>query len=271
MVEVIRINETDKLVKALEANLFSYWSNYGRSNLAQLYTDANLVYFVTGINSVLYNQVISAQASVEQVESAIAQVFEHFIPNRIPFCWWTSPSTQPADLGLYLKAKGLMYLGEFPGMAIDLSNLDSQQQLKDLEIIRVYDQKTLQSWIEIAVVGFNVPLTLLDEILPLEASLGMESQGYIRYLALWQNTPVAISALYLNAGVAGIYFVTTLPAARGKGIATNITQTALKDAQKLGYEVAILQASAMGKNLYQRLGFQECCQLGMYAWLPANY
>ncbi|BAZ45181.1 putative acetyltransferase [Chondrocystis sp. NIES-4102] len=271
MVEVIRINDINKIVTALEANLFSYWSNYGRSNLAQLYTASNLVYFVTGINSVLYNQVVYAQLTVDQVESAIAQVFEHFIPKRIPFCWWTSPSTQPTDLGLYLEAKGLMYLGEFPGMAIDLSNLDSQQQLKDIKIIRVNDLNTLKSWLEIAAVGFNVPLTLLDEILPLEASLAMESPGYIRYLALWQNTPVAISALYLNAGVAGIYFVTTLPAARGKGIATNITQTALKDAQKLGYKVAILQASVMGKNIYQRLGFQECCQLGMYAWLPANY
>jgi predicted GNAT family acetyltransferase len=34
--------------------------------------------------------------------------------------------------------------------------------------------------------------------------------------------PLAISALYLDAGVAGIYFVATLPEARGKGFATQL-------------------------------------------------
>ena len=96
----------------------------------------------------------------------------------------------------------------------------------------------------------------------------ISSDRYIRYLALWQKTPVAIPALYLEAEVAGIYFVATLPEARGKGIGTHVTQTALEDAQKLGYRVAILQTSAMGKNVYQRLGFQECCPLEIYLWQP---
>jgi GNAT superfamily N-acetyltransferase len=100
--------------------------------------------------------------------------------------------------------------------------------------------------------------------------LGFQGDRYIRYLALWQKTPVAISALYLDAGVAGIYFVATLPEARGQGIGTHVTQTALEEAQRLGYQVAILQASAMGKNVYQRLGFQECCPLEIYLWQPTE-
>ena len=85
---------------------------------------------------------------------------------------------------------------------------------------------------------------------------------------MWQKTPVAISALYLDAGVAGIYFVATLPEARGKGLATQLVQTALEDAKKLGYRVGILQSSAMGKNVYQRISFQECCPIGIYLWQP---
>ena len=55
---------------------------------------------------------------------------------------------------------------------------------------------------------------------------------------------------------------------RGKGFATQVVQTALEDAQKLGYRVGILQASAMGKNVYQRIGFQECCPIEIYLWQP---
>ena len=71
--------------------------------------------------------------------------------------------------------------------------------------------------------------------------------------------------------MAGIYFVATLPESRGKGFATQLVQTALVDARKLEYGVAILQSSAMGKSVYQRIGFQECCPLKLYLWQPSEH
>ncbi|MGL5940143.1 MAG: GNAT family N-acetyltransferase [Waterburya sp.] len=269
MVEFVQINETDKVVQALEANLFSYFTNFGRTPLGEVYESSSLLYFSTGISSLFHNGVFRAQLQSE-VERAIAQVIEYFAAKQVPFCWWTSNSTQPANLGKYLEAQGLQDIGNFPGMAIDLSNLGSRKCPQDLEIIRVEDQSSLESWLKIAMVGFDLPVGLVKDLLSLESSLGFQGDRYIRYLALWQKTPVAISALYLDAGVAGVYFVATLPEARGKGIGTQVTQTALEDAQRLGYRVATLQASAMGKNVYQRLGFQECCPIEIYLWQPPS-
>jgi ribosomal protein S18 acetylase RimI-like enzyme len=266
MVELIQINETNKVVQALEANLFSYFTNFGRTPLGEVHESSNLLYFSTGINSLFHNGVFRARLQELEVERANAEVIEYFAAKQVPFCWWTSDSTQPDNLGKYLEAQGLQNIGDFPGMAIDLSNLGSRECPKDLEIIRVKDQTNLKSWLKIAAIAFNIPVELIEEILPLESSLGFQGDQYIRYLALWQKMPVAISALYLDAGVAGIYFVATLPEARGKGIGTQVTKTALKDAQNLGYRVATLQASAMGKNVYQQLGFQECCPLKIYLW-----
>ena len=267
MVEIIQIDETDKVVKALEANLFSFFTNFGRTPLGEINESDNLLYFVTGIGSLFYNGVFGAQLQVEEVEEAIAKLIEYFAAKQVPFCWWTSNSTQPADLGKYLEAQGLKYLSKFTGMAMDLSsNLASRSSPKDLEIISVEDRTTLESWLRIGAIGFDIPLELVEDLLLVEESLGFQSDQYIRYLGLWQKTPVATSALYLDAGVAGIYFVATLPEARGKGFATQLVQTALEDAQKLGYQVAILQASAMGKNIYQRIGFQECCPVELYSW-----
>jgi hypothetical protein len=96
-------------------------------------------------------------------------------------------------------------------MAIDLSNLPSRACPKGLEIIRVEDRTALESWLRITAIRFDIPVGLVEELLPLEESLGFQSVRYTRYLALWQKAPVAISALYLDAGVAGIYFVATLP------------------------------------------------------------
>jgi GNAT superfamily N-acetyltransferase len=268
MVEFIQIDETEKVVQALEANLFSYFTNFGRTPLGELHESSNLLYFSTDINSFFHNGVFRARLSGLEVERAIAEIIEYFAAKQVPFCWWTSNTTQPDDLDKYLEAHGLQALGNFPGMAMDLSNLASRDCPQDLEIIQVEDRTNLESWLKIAAIAFNIPVELVGDLLSLESSLGFQGDRYIRYLALWQKTPVAISALYLDAGVAGIYFVATLPEARGQGIGTHITHTALEAAQKLGYQVAILQTSAMGKNVYQRLGFQEYCPLEIYLWQP---
>lgn len=268
MIEFIQIDETDKVVQALEANLVSYFTNFGRTPLGELNESSNLLYFATGIGSLFHNGVFRARLQVEEVEGAIAKVIENFAAKQLPFCWWTSNSTQPAALGKYLEAQGLKYLSEFRGMAINLANLPSRSCPKDIEIIAVEDRTALESWLRIGAIGFDIPVGLVEKLLPLEESLGFQCDRYTRFLALWQKTPVAISALYLDAGVAGIYFVATLPEARGKGFATQVVQTALEDAQKLGYRAAILQASAMGKNVYQRIGFQECCPIEIYSWQP---
>ncbi|HXQ37494.1 MAG TPA: hypothetical protein VN843_26015, partial [Anaerolineales bacterium] len=68
------------------------------------------------------------------------------------------------------------------------------------------------------------------------------------------------------AGVAGIYNVTCIPEARGQGIGAAVTLASLLNGRELGYRVGILQASSMGRKVYQRLGFQDFGKLSVYLW-----
>ncbi|KAB8314073.1 GNAT family N-acetyltransferase [Tolypothrix campylonemoides VB511288] len=61
----------------------------------------------------------------------------------------------------------------------------------------------------------------------------------------------------LDAGVAGIYYVATLPKARRQGFATALVLAALHKARALKYSVGTLQALQMGVNVYTQIGFQE--------------
>ena len=76
--------------------------------------------------------------------------------------------------------------------------------------------------------------------------------------------PVATSSLLLAGGIVGIYDVSTAPEARGRGIGTAMTAAAVETARAHGYEIAFLQPSAMGKPLYHRVGFRECCICHVY-------
>jgi GNAT superfamily N-acetyltransferase len=72
--------------------------------------------------------------------------------------------------------------------------------------------------------------------------------------------------LSVGAGVAGVYWVYTVPEARKQGIGTALTCRVLQEARSQGHRLAILQASAMGQSVYQRLGFGEYCKMGVYVW-----
>ena len=64
-----------------------------------------------------------------------------------------------------------------------------------------------------------------------------------------------------------VSFVATLPAARGRGLATAVTRAALLDARARGAHTATLQASAMAERLYTRLGFRPVAR--WHEWSPA--
>jgi ribosomal protein S18 acetylase RimI-like enzyme len=67
--------------------------------------------------------------------------------------------------------------------------------------------------------------------------------------------------------VAGIYGVSTLPEARGRGFGAAITLQALLEARKAGERYAVLFASALGAPVYRKLGLHETpCRIGRYLW-----
>lgn len=77
-------------------------------------------------------------------------------------------------------------------------------------------------------------------------------------LARRQDGLVGAAAMVLHTGdVAGIYWVGTVPEARGHGLAAACTAAVTKLALERGARGVTLQASHMGEPTYRRLGFRE--------------
>jgi hypothetical protein len=173
-----------------------------------------------------------------------------------------APQLEPTNWSQHLLAHGFKYDDNTPGMAIDLAALPPPVQ-PPLTIQPIKDHQMLAEWTSTFIRGFELPETMMPSFLALIESLGI-NLPLRHYLGFLNDQLVATSTLFLGAGVAGIYNVATVAAARGQGIGAAMTLAPLVEARAMGYRAGILQSSDMGYRVYQRLGFQELCQMGHF-------
>lgn len=155
-------------------------------------------------------------------------------------------------------------------MELDLWSLTAMNgKPAGLEIVEVQDAD-----------GYRVSQDVLNRALeiPPEAGAAMYNlvtapgfgggSPFRHYLGLMSDRPISTVTLSLAGGVAGVYNSGTLPAEHALGIHTAVTLTALYAALELEYRVAVVQSSRLAYNAFQRLGFQECCEVAQYVWTP---
>jgi GNAT superfamily N-acetyltransferase len=86
------------------------------------------------------------------------------------------------------------------------------------------------------------------------------------YLARLDGRPAGATLLFSEDATAGLYFVATAPAQRGRGVATTLLARAIEDARRAGSEVIALECLAGGDahRLCQRLGFQPAHEASLW-------
>jgi ribosomal protein S18 acetylase RimI-like enzyme len=265
MTNILKDLSASALTEAIKENLFEWYRYLGSSPGAELYDSPQLTWLLTGIPEPFINGVLRAQLASDDMDDVIAGTLAHFKSRGVSqFWWWTEPDTQPTDLGERLAAHGLSYTDGGPGMAVDLLALNEDVTTpSDLTILRVEDSGTLRKWAYASIIGFGKPEASVDAWFDLFAGLGFDAP-LRNYVGLLRGEPAATSELFLAAGVAGIYVVTTLPEARRRGIGTALTLAPLREARAMGYRVGILHSSPMGLGVYRRLGFREYCRMSHY-------
>ena len=252
------------LAAAIEANLFEYFQYLGRSASVELYDNPNMTGFITGIPHPFMNGVFRIQLTSGD---AIEEALTHFKSRKVPFMWWMGSAAQSADWGKHLEAHGLVYGEDFSGMAADLLALNEDlASPSGLTIEPVGDKETLEQWVNAALIGFGLPDNSENACFDLFAGLGFD-MPLRNYVGLMDGKPVAASQLFLAAGVAGIYWVATVPEARRQGIGMALTLAPLREARAMGYRISILHPSKMGLGVYRRLGFEEYCKLSYGIWI----
>lgn len=232
-----------------------FWKCFGRLPGAEMHDEPDLLWFATGVPDGSLNGVIHSQFSDEEADSRIDETVGNYERRRLPMQWWVGPSSQPADLGERLEARGLAARPWGPpGMAVDLDALESRPAPAGLTVQRVTDEATVKSWL--AASGAQTAAL---------ATAGIEPEGPMRhYVGLQDGEPVGASSLMLAAGVASLQLVATVPEARRRGVGTAMSLAPMADARELGYRIGILASSPLGFGVYRRIGFREYFRWTVY-------
>lgn len=268
MVDVLTNLSAAALTHAVEANFFSLLPLWQRWPAAEVHDDPSLLWSLTDSPFPIFNSVMRTDLAPDEVDAAIAAAVARGRSRDVPLLWWTSPETRPADLGECLIAGGFVHVEDAPGMAAGLRDLpDGLRSPPGLVVEQVAEAEKLREWCAAMCAGYVMPAAFGETYYDCLIHMGLEPRAPVRhYLGRLDGEAVATATLFLAAGVAGVYDVATVPAARRKGIGAVMTMRPLQDALAEGYRAGILHSSAAGLALYRRLGFREYCSIGQYLW-----
>jgi GNAT superfamily N-acetyltransferase len=122
-----------------------------------------------------------------------------------------------------------------------------------LVIRRVTDPTGVADHRAAAAGGFDMPGEWLESLITEEMATHPDAAVYVGYV---DDGPV-VAGLGIRSGrTIGVYDIATLPDVRGRGYGAAMTMRVVDDGAAAGCDVASLQASEMGRPLYERLGFR---------------
>ena len=150
-----------------------------------------------------------------------------------------------------------------PGMVafpIDLAATVPQAP-PELEIRRVTDGAGMKVHRRVVTAGFGSHPTVARGTACTDLLERPECAIYVGYA---DGTPVVSGLGWRTGRTIGVYSIATSPSARRRGFGAAMTARVVADGVAAGCDAAALQASEMGRPIYERLGFRAVVRYTAY-------
>jgi len=130
-----------------------------------------------------------------------------------------------------------------------------------LRIVRVASPAELADFQRTAFAGFGLPVALGSRFLTDRLLELPETALFVGYVG---EAPVSTAVLMATGPIAGIYWVSTLESERRKGYAAAVAWAALEAGREIGCTTGSLQASELGRPVYEKMGFVMTAQYALF-------
>jgi GNAT superfamily N-acetyltransferase len=254
------------LAEAHDTNYADFSTGYARRAGSDLRRGTSFDRAIIDLPAPPFNGVFRSNLPEADIAAVAAETLTLACARRVPVAWRVTPTTPP-HTSAALEALGWHAVRHTPVMAIELDTATSAKTRPGVTVDEV-TAATLAEWSRVVAVSFGCPEEYVEGPASYDRDVGLPGETALRrFLLRVDGEPLASSALLPGppaSNLAGIFCVGTLEAARGQGLGTVITQTAVEAARAAGAQVAVLQASDMGRPVYERLGFDTVASIAVH-------
>lgn len=220
------------------------------SDTSEIHEFDGLLITDCGLPFAFFN-VAFVQRPLSKAEESIERLISHFARRNLPALICFPPGVDDHTESL-VKERGFPLAKPHPAMTL---HPISQPSLKpaELEIRTVQSENELALFQATAEAGFGMPFSVPQRLL---TSRFHDHPNVLMFLGTVGEKPVCTSCLSVSGTIAGVYWVSTLPDFRHRGFGMAMSWHAIRTGQERGCETATLQASAMGRPVYEKMGFR---------------
>jgi len=224
-------------------------------------TEGGVTAFGTGLPIALFNQVvvIADDATEAGMDAAIRALQTRGSPFYLVLRRGIDDRFGPIATALGMTFEE----GVLPGMALHpIPPGGSSPGVPDgHEIRRINDAAGLDDHVGTLADGFGIPEPILRPWIGEEL---WQRDGCAVYVGYTDGQPVTTGFGIRTGRTIGVYNIATLETARRRGYGAAMTERVVADGAAAGCDVAILQASDMGRPIYERLGFRTVVGRDVY-------
>lgn len=238
--------EAALLAQRAETNLLRAAECWASASGGSFRRAGGLVVSTTPADLRSFNQTFITAPTVTQED--LARAIEGYGGSRFRI---RTLATVAASMDSVMESAGLASAGGLPSMALE--NHQGQARESGLDIRPVRDEGSLAHHVSIVASAFGWTSGELGRVFAPVLLADAAWQAWVGYRS---GTPVATAQLVVHERVAGLYYVGTHESHRGYGYGEALTRHAVSEGFARGCDIATLQASPLGRPVYERIGFR---------------
>jgi len=193
----------------------------------------------------------------------VTRATEFFVARGRGFTIWVrGGQAEDRDLVVAAEAAGFQVVYEMPEMTLAAKPAPPELP-PGTELRRLIKVEQATDFWRVAIASYETIGFPPEVFAGYTNDAGLLAENVVAFLVLLDGEPVGIAMTMVSHGVAGIYWVGSLEQARGKGLGRAVTVAATNAGFDLGADVASLQASSMGKPIYEAMGYETAFQYQM--------
>ena len=179
----------------------------------------------------------------------VARAAAFFQEHNAPWILIAFPeSAEPMRLAAL--ASGMLDEGDFPGMVLEEIPPRIPSPPEGFRVERAVTPAQLELIERTGARAYGMPYSEPDD-------RWLDVPGLGLYLGRYHGEAVALGALIVAHGVAGVAYIGTVEGFRRRGFAEAVVWRIVSDGREQGCDVAYLWATPMGRSVYEKMGFRR--------------